>query len=201
MNLSVFRQKTRNLQNFSGAGGIAHTYNGSEVATGAELESVVRVTNDLRFNLNYAHVAGHYTSLKDPLATADYAGNPIKYTPRDSFVVGGSYAAHLANRASLTLQSDFSLSSRVHTDDANTLPLYPTVYDDTRGRTLNSRLTYETADGRWSFGLWAKNLTNHYQVVLADDITSFLAVPGATRYWKVFTNTPRTFGATLTFKR
>ncbi|MGI4880002.1 MAG: TonB-dependent receptor [Janthinobacterium lividum] len=200
LNLSIFRQTTKNLQNFSGAGGIAHTYNGSEVASGAELESVFRLTNDLRATFNYAHVEGHYTSLKDPLAAANYAGNPIKYTPRDSFVLGGSYAHHVANGGSLTLQGDFNFSTQVHTDDANTLPLYPTVYNDTQGRTLNGRLSYDSPNGKWSAGLWAKNITNHYQVVLADDITAFLAVPGATRYWKVFTNTPRTFGVSLSFK-
>ncbi|QBM75068.1 TonB-dependent receptor [Sphingomonas sp. AAP5] len=200
INVSVFRQETKNLQNFSGAGGLAHTYNGTSLAKGLELESVVRFTNNLRMNLNYSHIVGTYTSLKDPAVVANYSGNPIKYTPRDAVIVGGSYKHDLTNGA-LTLQSDFNFSTRVHTDDANTLPLYGNIYDATKGRTLNTRLTYDSADGRWSVGLWAKNVLNRYQVVLADDITSFLVAPGNNRYWKVFTNTPRTFGATLSFKK
>jgi len=201
LNVSLFRQETKNLQNFSGAGGLAHTYNGSEVAKGLELESVLRLTNALRFNVNYSHIVGTYTSLKDPAVVADYSGNPIKYTPRDAVIVGGSYRYDLTEHGSLTFQSDFNFSTRVHTDDANTLPLYSNIYNATKGRTLNARLTYDSADGRWSVGLWGKNLTNHYQVVLADDITTFLVTPGGNRYWKVFTNSPRTFGATLSFKK
>ncbi|QJU60873.1 TonB-dependent receptor [Sphingomonas sp. AP4-R1] len=201
VNLSVFRQKTKNLQNFSGAGGIAHTYNGTLVMRGAELESVVRPAPDVRLTFNYTYLKGKYTSLKDPLVVADYSGNPAKYAPRNAFAVGASYDAHIGNGGTITPQADFSYSDRISTDDANTLRLYPNLYDKTRGRTLNARLTYEDPNKRWTVGAWVKNLTNNYQILHADDITAFLIRPGAgTTYWKIFTNTPRTFGATLTFK-
>jgi iron complex outermembrane receptor protein len=201
VNLSVFRQKTRNLQNFSGAGGIAHTYNGTLVIHGAELETVARPVTDLRVTFNYTYLKGKYTSLKDPLVVADYSGNPAKYAPRNAFTLGAAYDGRLSNGGTLTPQADFVYSDRISTDDANTLRLYPNLYDDTRGRTLNARLTYEEPNKRWTIGAWVKNLTNNYQILHADDITAFLARPGAgTTYWKIFTNTPRTFGATLTFK-
>jgi iron complex outermembrane receptor protein len=201
VNLSVFRQKTRNLQNFSGAGGIAHTYNGTLVIHGAELETVARPVTDLRVTFNYTYLKGRYTSLKDPLVVADYSGNPAKYAPRNAFTVGAAYDGRLGNGGTLTPQADFIYSDRISTDDANTLRLYPNLYDNTRGRTLNARLTYEEPNKRWTIGAWVKNLTNNYQILHADDITAFLARPGnGTTYWKIFTNTPRTFGATLTFK-
>jgi iron complex outermembrane receptor protein len=201
LNISIFRQKTKNLQNFSGAGGIAHTYNGTLLMRGLELESVYRPAPGVRINFNYAHLNGKYTSLKDPLVLADYSGNPAKYAPHDAFTIGGSYAATLGNGGTLTPQADFNYSARISTDDANTLRLYPNLYDSTSGRTLNTRLTYDAPDGKWTFGIWAKNLTNHYQIVHADDITTFLAKTGTgTTYWKIFTNNPRTFGATLSFK-
>lgn len=201
LNLSIFRQETKNLQNFSGAGGIAHTYNGTLLMKGAELESVYRVTPELRVNFNYTYLHGKYTSLHDPLVTVDYSGNPAKYAPHNAFTIGGSYAGRLDNGGTLTPEADFNYSDRISTDDANTLRLYPNLYDATRGRTLNMRLTYDAPGGRLSVGAWVKNLTDHYQILHADDITSFLARTGTgTTYWKIFTNTPRTFGITVSYK-
>lgn len=200
-NLALFDQETVNLQNFSGAGGIAHTYNGTLKMRGWEVESVLRPVDGMRLTFNYTHLSGKYTSLRDPLVNLDYSGNPAKYAPRDAFTVGASYAAQLPNGATLTPQADFSYSARIATDDANTLRLYQGLYDNTRGSTLNARLTYESADGRWSVGAWGKNLTNNYQILHADDITSFLAQTGTgTTYWKIFTNTPRSYGLTLSLR-
>jgi iron complex outermembrane receptor protein len=200
-NVALFKQKTKNLQNFSGAGGIAHTYNGTLKMKGVEIESVLRPVDGLRLTGNWTHLVGTYTDLRDPLVNLDYSGNPAKFAPRDSFTVGASYDLAMANGAKITPQADFNYSSRISTDDANTLRLYDNLYNDTKGRTLNARLNYESADGRWTVGIWGKNLTNNYQIVNADDITAFLAVPGnGTTYWKIFTNTPRTYGVTLSLR-
>ncbi|AHE56141.1 hypothetical protein NX02_22615 [Sphingomonas sanxanigenens DSM 19645 = NX02] len=200
-NVALFQQKTKNLQNFSGAGGIAHTYNGTLKMKGWEIESVLRPVDGLRLTGNYTHLVGNYTDLRDPLVNLDYSGNPAKFAPRDSFTIGASYDLEFVSGAKLTPQADFNYSSRISTDDANTLRLYDNLHDDTRGRTLNARLNYESADGRWTVGIWGKNLTNNYQIVNADDITAFLAVPGnGTTYWKIFTNTPRTYGVTLSVR-
>jgi iron complex outermembrane receptor protein len=200
-NVALFKQKTKNLQNFSGAGGIAHTYNGTLKMKGIEVESVLRPLDGLRLTGNWTHLVGTYSDLRDPLVNLDYSGNPAKFAPRDSFTVGASYDLAMANGAKLTPQADFNYSARISTDDANTLRLYDNLYNDTKGRTLNARLNYEGADGRWTVGIWGKNLTNNYQIVNADDITAFLAVPGnGTTYWKIFTNTPRTYGVTLSLR-
>jgi iron complex outermembrane receptor protein len=200
-NISLFDQKTTNLQNFSGAGGIAHTYNGTLQMRGWEVESVLRATTALRLTANYTHLSGHYTSLHDPLVTADYSGNPAKFAPRDSFTLGASYAYAFSSGATLTPQADYNYSARISTDDANTLRLYPNLYDKTRGSTLNAHLTFESSNRRWQLSAWAKNLTNNFQIVNADDITSFLAVPGkGSTYWKIFTNTPRTYGLTISLR-
>ncbi|CAN5497206.1 TonB-dependent receptor [soil metagenome] len=204
LNIAIFRQKTQNLQNFSGAGGIAHTYNGTLLMKGMEVESVFRPISGARISVNYTHLIGEYTDLRDPVVNVNYAGNPAKFSPRDAFTVNGSYAVDLANGGTLTPQADFSYSTRVSTDDANTLPNYPNLYNDTKGRTLNARLTYDAPNEKWSFGFWGKNLTNNFQIVAADDITAFLVrtVPApTTRYWKTYTNTPRAFGVTLSVKR
>lgn len=200
VNLSVFRQKTTNLQNFSGAGGIAHTYNGTLVMKGAELESVFRPIDGMRLTFNYTHLIGTYTDLRDPLVNVDYSGNPAKYAPRDAFSLGASYRFDLANGAALTPQADYSYSSRISTNDANSMVQYTNLYDDTRGSTLNARLTYEGANG-WSIGVWGKNLTNNFQIVHGDNIGAFLAPGTTTTYWKLLTNVPRTYGLTISIKK
>lgn len=200
VNLSLFKQTTRDLQNFSGAGGIAHTYNGTLKMKGWELETVLRPIDGLRLNGNYTHLVGRYSDLVDPLVGSDYSGNPAKFAPRDSFMLAATYDVHLASGAMLSPHVDFNYSSRISTDDANTLRLYPNLHDATRGRTLNARLNYTNPDGRWKIGIWGKNLTNNYQIVNADDITAFVAVPGqGAAYWKIFTNTPRSYGLTVSF--
>ena len=204
VNLSIFRQKTQDLQNFSGAGGIAHTYNGTLVMKGAELETVFRPVTGARINFNYTYLDGTYTDLRDPLVNLNYSGNPAKFAPKHAFTLAGSYDIELGGKGTLTPQADFSFSTRISTDDANTLRLYENLHEDTRGRTLNARLNYETPDGKLTFGVWVKNLTDNYQIVNADDITAFLVRTSpapTTRYWKIFTNNPRTFGLTLSVKQ
>jgi iron complex outermembrane receptor protein len=201
-NVSLFQQTTKGLQNFSGAGGIAHTYNGTLKMKGWEIESVLRPTEGLRVTANYTHLVGKYTSLRDPLVNLDYSGNPAKFAPRDAFTIGASYDAKMPNGGTLTPQADFNYSARISTDDANTLRLYENLHEDTAGRTLNARLNYVSEDGRLTVGVWGKNLTNNYQIVNADDITAFLATPGnGTAYWKIFTNLPRTYGLTISLRR
>ena len=201
LNVALFDQKTKDLQNFSGAGGVAHTFNGTLKMQGMELESKLRPVPGLQFTFNYTYLDGEYTSLYDPLVDVDYSGNPAKYAPKHSFLARAKYDAYLPNGAILTPQVEFNYSSRISTDDANNLSTWQNLYNDTRGRTLNARLNYESADGHWNLGLWGKNLTNNYQIMHADDITAFLVVPtGQTRYWKIFTNTPRTYGLTLGYK-
>ncbi|WP_245978811.1 TonB-dependent receptor [Aurantiacibacter xanthus] len=201
LNIALFDQQTKDLQNFSGAGGVAHTFNGTLKMQGMELESKLRPLDGLLLTFNYTYLDGEYTSLYDPLVDVDYSGNPAKYAPRHSFLARVKYDAYLPDGAILTPQVEFNYSSRISTDDANDLSTWQNLYDDTRGRTLNARLNYESADGRWNLGLWGKNLTNNYQIMHADDITAFLVVPnGQSRYWKIFTNTPRSYGVTLGYK-
>lgn len=59
-----------------------------------------------------------------------------------------------------------------------------------------------TANDCLQIGLWGKNLTNNYRIVNADDITTFLAVPGnRMTYWTLFANRSRTYGLTLPIRR
>ncbi|RIV77909.1 TonB-dependent receptor [Pelagerythrobacter aerophilus] len=201
LNIALFDQETKDLQNFSGAGGVAHTFNGTLKMRGLELESKLRPVDGLQFTFNYTHLDGEYSSLYDPLVDVDYSGNPAKYAPSHSFLARAKYDAYLPNGATLSPQVEFNYSSRISTDDANNLSSFQNLYDDTRGQTVNARLNYESADGHWNLGVWGKNLTNNYQIMHADDITAFLVVPtGQTRYWKIFTNTPRSYGLTLGYK-
>lgn len=200
LNIALFDQKTEDLQNFSGAGGVAHTFNGTLKMRGIELESNLRPFDGMNLTFNYTHLDGEYSSLFDPLVNVDYSGNPAKYAPSHAFLARARYEAYLANGATLSPQIEFNYSSRISTDDANNLSRNLNLYNATRGETLNARLNYESADGRWNAGIFARNLTNNFQIVHADDITAFLAVPNAqTSYWKIFTNTPRSYGLTLSF--
>lgn len=75
-NIALFDQETVDLQNFSGAGGIAHTYNGTLRMRGLEVESVLRPADGLRLSFNYTYLDGKYTSLVDPLVNLDFLAIP-----------------------------------------------------------------------------------------------------------------------------
>ncbi len=198
-NMSIFQQTTENLQNFSGAGGVAHTYNGTLEMQGIELESLFRITPEFDIGFNYAYLDGEYSELLDPLVNQDFSGNPAKFAPDHSLTLAGTYRHQLENAGMLTAQADFKYSSEISTDDADTLKLYPELYDDTVGKTLNARLNYESEDGRWKFSLWGKNLTNNYQISLADNVGAFLSRDAS--YWKVFTNQPRSIGVSISVRK
>lgn len=201
LNISLFRQKTVNLQNFSGAGGIPHTYNGTSLTKGAEVESVIRLTPDFRLRVNYTFLDGKYLDLRDPVTNLQFAGNPLKYTPRNSFFVQGDYTANLSGGAKLNFEADYAYSDRVSTSDDNSLPNSPTVYDATRGSTVNAQVRFQTANERFELALWSKNLFNHFQIAYADDTTAFITTStSTTRFWRAVTNLPRTFGITATFR-
>ncbi len=201
-NIAVFEQKTVNLQNFSGAGGIPHSYNGTSRVRGVELETNFHVTSVFTLAFNYAYLDARFLQLVDPATPlVSYAGNPLKYTPKNSFNVSARYDFPLSNDAKLTAQADYAYSDRTSTADNNSTKLYPTLYDNTEGSTLNGRLTYVSGDGRWSLSGWGKNLTDHYQISYADDVTPFVTTAAGTHFWRVISNNPRTFGVTLTFRK
>jgi iron complex outermembrane receptor protein len=199
-NVSLFDQKTDNLQNFSGAGA-------SPIPTTARCRCAAP-----RWK---ACCASRPPSASTPITPT---GGPLHLAARSAGqcrLFGQSRQIRAARclqpgrqlclcaqgGATLTPQADFSYSSKISTDDANTLRLYSNLYDKTEGKTLNARLTYRSANGRWQIGAWVKNLTNNFQIVNADDITSFLAVPGrGSTYWKIFTNQPRTYGLTVSLR-
>jgi iron complex outermembrane receptor protein len=202
LNVSAFEQKTKGLQNFSGAGGVSHVFNSDSRVRGVEVESTGRITEALTLGLNYAYYDGIYTSLVDPATpTVDNSGNPLKYLPKHSFTASASYRHDLAQGGSLTAQADFKFATRVSSQDSFSTKLYPRLYDWTRARTLNARLSYESENGRYQVTLWGKNLTNNYQVLTADDVTPFLPTVAGTAFWKVQALNPRTVGVTFTARR
>ena len=198
---------TKGLQNFSGAGGLPHSYNGDSRTQGVEFESTARVTPELTLTFNYAYLDAIYTSLVDPATKTaalpggvSFAGNPLKYTPKNSFSASGQYVFTLENDSTLTAQADWQYADRTSTQDSNTTKLFPGLYNATKNNTVNGRLSYETANGRFGVSLWVKNLTNHYKVDYADDVTAFVVTTPGVNYWRVVSNNPRTFGVTLTYR-
>jgi iron complex outermembrane receptor protein len=203
LNVTAFRQVTKNLQNFSGAGGIPHTYNGSTLVKGIELESVLRPVSGVRLTFNYAYLDHKYTDLRDPVVGVNFAGNPVKYTPKNAFTIGGDYGLNMSSGAAVNFHADYSYSSRTSTSDDFAMVRTPNIYDETIGSTLNGQVTYDSPSKRWSLTFWGKNITNHFQVITGDNVTAFLTTPPTsnTIYWRTITNQPRTYGFTVTLRR
>ena len=69
--------------------------------------------------------------------------------------LGAQYTARIGNAGALTLRGDMTYRDERYTDPEN-LPS-----DRLPGYTLfNGRLGFTTADKRWTFEVWGRNLTN-----------------------------------------
>lgn len=201
LNIAVFRQKTKDLQNFGSAGGQAITYNGTALTKGLELESSLFLPGDFNLSFNYNYYDAKYTDLLNPGTGVQNAGNPLKYTPEHAFSLNASKRFELPSGIAITPQADFAYNSKISTTDDDTLRLYPNLFDDTEGKTFNASLMIEDSSGNLSARLWGKNLFNNYQILYADDVTAFITgLPNTTHYWRVNTNTPRSYGITVTYR-
>jgi iron complex outermembrane receptor protein len=202
-NVDGYDQKVTNNQDFSGSGGLPHTYNVDTQTYGVEVESTARLTAALTVTANYAYTDGYYTRNVDPLTNENNAGNPLKYTPPNAFSIGATYVWRLVNDSTVTLHGEYQWGQSFSTADDNSTRLYSNLYNATSESNLNAHLDFQSADKRWLISLWGKNLTDHFQIQVADNTGVFTAFPAnpATTFWRAEVNEPRTFGITLTFRK
>lgn len=201
VNLSVFRQDTKNLQVTYFENGASFTRSvGSSRQQGVEFESTVQILENLRAFLNYSYIDARYRVYNT--GTASYAGNFMPFAPKNSLTIGGRYTHPVNEDLNLSIGADYSYRSRLALADPNNVSRV--VMDRSVWNMWNGSVDLESTSGRWRLSLWGRNLTNDAPVQAAYDFGSFWLnaqerAAGYKGYLTYYTN-PRTVGVTLTLR-
>jgi iron complex outermembrane receptor protein len=130
-------------------------------------------------------------------AGADLSHQTLMEAPRNTVTVGGQHSFDLYNGGKIVLRADAYLSSGYFAD-FQTQPGIPVHLDSvhqTAYSTTNVALTYHSPQGRWTLGLWARNLENTAQFGPAG---TFIPNIGPVAALVPIVGAPRTYGAQFT---
>jgi outer membrane receptor protein involved in Fe transport len=120
----------------------------------------------------------------------DLSGNELPGAPEFMVKAGIQYVFPFFGEWEVTPRLDFSWRSEQ----------WGRLYNTRRDKIdsweqLDAQLMFSSADGRWAFELWAKNLQDN------DDVTGmYFTDATSSNFTNLFILEPRTFGATLTYK-
>lgn len=204
-NLAIFREEFSNLQILEFTGAAFQTFNVPEaVSQGFELESVLRPTDGLTFNLGLTYTDAAYP--EDCAGNVTFAqvtelcGNDLTNAPEVVAIVGANYEKDIGDNLTgfingqIRTESDRRTSTQASNPGSNGTQLLP--FDVQDGNTLiNVRAGIGSQDKSWTLEAWAVNLTN--QVTRNVTInTTLRASPGFSAR-SAFIAQPRTYGVTV----
>ena len=160
--------------------------NGTSTLYGGEISAVFRPAEGLTLQAG----GGWLHSKLAPFATGPvpFTGKRFSNAPNFTFNALGRYETPvIANRYRVIAQADVSHEASADKDATNDSFVFQKPF-----WLLNARLAVATEDKHWEVAFWGKNLTNT-QYTVSGGNTIGLGVIGLT------TNTPRTFGASLSW--
>ncbi|MGQ5702214.1 TonB-dependent receptor [Sandaracinobacteroides sp. A072] len=157
---------------------------------GLELDVVMRPLPGLRIHPAVSYINSrlgdgfvNYDSFGQQL---DFSGEPFPYTPEWQANVDAEYEFAISENLDAYVGGTMIYQG----ETSGAFGQYPILSIDAY-TTFDARLGVASADGRWRFQLWARNLTDNYYWTAAyrnnDSINRFAGAP-------------RTFGATLNFR-
>lgn len=121
---------------------------------GVEVEFAARLTPGLDFSLAYGYTNATFKAF--PGATpggADFSGNRLPQSPRQSIGATLQYQRNLVDGWDLLARGEYVHRGRRYSDSANSPALEVPAYD-----LVNARLGVESSDGRIGVYLWSRNL-------------------------------------------
>ncbi|MDL2290213.1 TonB-dependent receptor, partial [Paludibacteraceae bacterium OttesenSCG-928-F17] len=117
---------------------------------GAEL-SARYIYKGLSLNAGYGYTNSRFVAYDD--GKADYSGNYVPYVPQNTVLVGAEYTFNFNKKwiDRLVMQADWRGAGKIYWNESNTLsqPFYGQL-----GASVAAK------KGRFSCGIWGKNLTN-----------------------------------------
>ena len=154
-------------------------------AKGLELEFQAKPVDWLDVNLNYAYTDCEFT--KSVIANEDNTnikGNTCRRAPKNSFNTGGRVHGPVGG-GDLYVRVDYSWTDEYFFDNLNTA-----VTKNDAENNVNAAIGFTTADDRWNFSVWGKNLTDELNNASLFEL-----------FGTVYANyqAPRTYGLTVTW--
>jgi iron complex outermembrane receptor protein len=190
-NLTGFYYDYKDLQVIRFDGLANNVSNADARIHGIELEMVARPTREITVDGSIAWLDAQYTryltlnSNFPGLGEVDLRGNRLPKSPEFTVSAGLEYRLQLGQAGELTLRGEVRYVSDVYFDQFETGALNQDGY-----ALVNARLSFRSADERWSAALFGRNLTDatYYQsMVRVDQFFGTVASFGA----------PRTYGIEL----
>lgn len=83
----------------------------SATNTGAELEAMYQISDELLFYGNVGYQDGQYETFVDEIVGADFSGNDLPYTPKWTGAAGMRWERPISSSASLFANADYSIRS------------------------------------------------------------------------------------------
>lgn len=151
---------------------------------GNQLDILYQPNADSRINLSVSYVHARNKKFITPLGTSYNGLNP-PYAADWTISGGASHDFHLKS-GYIRAQADARYESQWWADYAHSAGVRQKPYVK-----ANATLTYFTDDGRWSLGIWIKNIGN--VPVIAASAAAGIPGPGT-----AYLEEPRTFGARFT---
>lgn len=191
-NLAAFRYDYSDQQFSNNENGLFVLRNADKSRIwGIELDSTVRVLDEVTFNVGLGWLDPKYKKLDltplDPL-TGDFSGNQMIGASKWSLNLGTDWQVMRANDGIVTLHLDALYRSKIYYDAAN--------LDRIAGKNYwvaNGRLSYDSK--RFGAALWIKNAFNKKYIVSGFDGISFALDQDSLKR-----GARQTYGAEVTFK-
>ncbi len=160
----------------AGAGNTASLTNAGETnMPGVEIEVIATPTDEWYLQFNAGWVDAEYDKFEP-----DNSGNQISLTPKTQFSGLVRYDFELESGAVIAVQGDVSWQGKTYFQPTNEKYLEEDAY-----AIWGSRVSYASADGRWTTALFAKNLTDkeyYGSGFQLDFLGSKQLKPGSPRY-------------------
>ncbi len=132
---------------------------GKSTIYGAELEIMARPLPGLSLGSSFAYIHGEYDEYMGMDVTetnlVDMSGNTLAMAPERMINCFISYTIPVKNYGFINLYGDYNWKDEVYGDARNTEKFKIDSY-----ALMNAQISYETADGRWHFDLYGKNLAD-----------------------------------------
>ena len=203
VNATVFQQNTEDLQfRTFNQNGVSVVDNAGEAEVrGLELETAAAPADGLSLFFNYAFLDTEFVELE--LGGVDLSGNKLPFAPEHSITTGFTYVQPAWRGGELIWQADFTYKTEVEFREQNDVP--DEIKDlSVIDNLLNASLTYTSADDRWEFGVFGKNILDEEVLHSATDLTSFWftadeAAAGERGFLSGY-NRPQVFGASVGYR-
>lgn len=160
---------------------------------GVELEVQANVTDHFQVNATGSYLDAHFRNYfntdesRPGKGLQNLAGNQLAQSPEWKFNVGGTYTAELSSGAAVTFRGTYYWQDRVFFTAFNEAQLSQRPV----GR-LDADIGFKTADGKWQFNLFGRNLTNRQ---VYNNVQVLSAVIGSPHF--ASTDPSRAFGVSV----